>query len=45
MASVPGGGLCLADYVLDGDHVALFVTTAGEGSRSRCGSGGRLATT
>ncbi|HYG64042.1 MAG TPA: vitamin B12 dependent-methionine synthase activation domain-containing protein, partial [Thermoanaerobaculia bacterium] len=29
------GGLCLADYVLDGDHVALFVTTAGEGVRER----------
>jgi len=28
-------GLCLADYVLDGDHVALFVTTAGEGVRER----------
>jgi 5-methyltetrahydrofolate--homocysteine methyltransferase len=26
-------GLCLADYVLDGDHVALFVTTAGAGVR------------
>ncbi len=25
------GGLSLADYVLPGDHVALFVTTAGEG--------------
>src|SRR5687767_11880116 len=24
-----GGGLCLADYALDGDHVGLFVTTAG----------------
>ncbi len=29
------GGLCLADYVLPGDHVALFVTTAGEGVRER----------
>jgi 5-methyltetrahydrofolate--homocysteine methyltransferase len=29
------GGLCLADYVLPGDHVALFVTTAGEGVRQR----------
>jgi len=29
------GGLCLADYVLPGDHVALFVTTAGEGVRDR----------
>jgi 5-methyltetrahydrofolate--homocysteine methyltransferase len=28
-------GLCLADYVLPGDHVALFVTTAGEGVRER----------
>ncbi len=28
-------GLCLADYVLDGDHVALFVTTAGDGVRER----------
>ncbi|MBP1642339.1 MAG: methionine synthase [Acidobacteria bacterium] len=28
-------GLCLADYVLDGDHVALFVTTAGAGVRER----------
>lgn len=28
-------GLCLADYVLEGDHVALFVTTAGEGVRER----------
>ncbi|HVT58043.1 MAG TPA: methionine synthase [Thermoanaerobaculia bacterium] len=25
------GGLCLADYLLPGDHVALFVTTAGAG--------------
>ena len=29
------GGLCLADYVLPGDHLALFVTTAGEGVRQR----------
>jgi 5-methyltetrahydrofolate--homocysteine methyltransferase len=29
------GGLCLADYVLTGDHVALFVTTAGGGVRER----------
>ncbi len=29
------GGLCLADYVLPGDHIALFVTTAGEGVRER----------
>ncbi|HVR99234.1 MAG TPA: vitamin B12 dependent-methionine synthase activation domain-containing protein, partial [Thermoanaerobaculia bacterium] len=29
------GGLCLADYVLPGDHVALFVTTAGDGVRER----------
>jgi 5-methyltetrahydrofolate--homocysteine methyltransferase len=28
-------GLCLTDYVLDGDHVALFVTTAGGGVRER----------
>jgi 5-methyltetrahydrofolate--homocysteine methyltransferase len=28
-------GLCLADYVLDGDHVAVFVTTAGAGVRER----------
>jgi 5-methyltetrahydrofolate--homocysteine methyltransferase len=28
-------GLCLSDYVLDGDHVALFVTTAGAGVRER----------
>jgi 5-methyltetrahydrofolate--homocysteine methyltransferase len=26
-----GGGLCLTDYVLPGDHVALFVTSAGPG--------------
>ncbi len=29
------GGLSLADYVLPGDHIALFVTTAGEGVRER----------
>ena len=29
------GGLCLADYVLPGDHLALFVTTAGAGVRAR----------
>src|SRR5215203_2770085 len=29
------GGLSLADYVLPGDHVALFVTTAGEGIRAQ----------
>ncbi|HEY8021149.1 MAG TPA: methionine synthase [Thermoanaerobaculia bacterium] len=29
------GGLCLTDYVLPGDCVALFVTTAGEGVRAR----------
>ncbi len=29
------GGLCLTDYVLEGDHVALFVTTAGRGIRER----------
>jgi 5-methyltetrahydrofolate--homocysteine methyltransferase len=28
-------GLCVTDYVLAGDHVALFVTTAGEGVRER----------
>ncbi|KAB2962743.1 MAG: methionine synthase [Thermoanaerobaculia bacterium] len=28
-------GLCMADYVLDGDHVALLVTTAGAGVRER----------
>jgi 5-methyltetrahydrofolate--homocysteine methyltransferase len=28
-------GLCLTDYVLEGDHVALFVTTAGAGVRER----------
>ena len=28
-------GLCVADYVLPGDHVALFVTTAGAGVRER----------
>ena len=30
-----GDGLCLADYVLEHDHVALFVTTAGGGVRER----------
>jgi len=30
-----GPGLCLADYVLPGDHVALFVTTAGDRVRER----------
>ena len=30
-----GERLCLADYVLPGDHVALFVTTAGAGVRER----------
>jgi 5-methyltetrahydrofolate--homocysteine methyltransferase len=30
-----GERLCLADYVLPGDHVALFVTTAGRGVRER----------
>ena len=29
------GGLSLVDYVLPGDHVALFVTTSGEGVRER----------
>ncbi len=28
-------GLCLADYVCDDDHVALFVTTAGAGVQGR----------
>jgi 5-methyltetrahydrofolate--homocysteine methyltransferase len=28
-------GLCIADYVLEPDHVALFVTTAGAGVRDR----------
>ncbi len=28
-------GLCLSDYVLASDHVALFVTTAGAGVRER----------
>ncbi len=28
-------GFCITDYVLDNDHVALFVTTAGEGIRAR----------
>ncbi|HEV8629470.1 MAG TPA: methionine synthase [Thermoanaerobaculia bacterium] len=30
-----GERLCLADYVVPGDHVALFVTTAGKGVRAR----------
>ena len=30
-------GLCLTDYVLEGDHVALFVTTAGAGVRELVG--------
>jgi 5-methyltetrahydrofolate--homocysteine methyltransferase len=29
------GGLCLTDYALPGDHIALFVTTAGDGVRER----------
>jgi 5-methyltetrahydrofolate--homocysteine methyltransferase len=29
------GGLCLTDFVLPDDHVALFVTTAGDGVRER----------
>ncbi len=29
------GGLCLADFVLPDDHIALFVTTAGDGVRER----------
>jgi 5-methyltetrahydrofolate--homocysteine methyltransferase len=29
------GGLCLTDYVLAGDHVGLFVTTAGQEVRQR----------
>ena len=29
------GGLCLTDFVLPGDHVALFVTTAGDGVRDQ----------
>jgi 5-methyltetrahydrofolate--homocysteine methyltransferase len=28
-------GLCLADYVLSRDHVGLFVTTVGNGTRAR----------
>ncbi len=28
-------GLCLSDYVVERDHVGLFVTTAGEGVRDR----------
>ena len=30
-----GDGLCLADYVLEADHIALFVTTAGQKIRQR----------
>jgi 5-methyltetrahydrofolate--homocysteine methyltransferase len=30
-----GHRLCLADYLVDGDHLALFVTTAGRGIRER----------
>ncbi len=30
-----GDGCCLADYLLEDDHVALFVTTAGTGIRER----------
>jgi 5-methyltetrahydrofolate--homocysteine methyltransferase len=30
-----GGGFCLADYVLENDHVALLVTTAGVGIREQ----------
>ncbi|MDY7094779.1 MAG: methionine synthase [Acidobacteriota bacterium] len=30
-----GDGLCLTDYVLDDDHVAVFVTTAGAGVREQ----------
>ncbi|HZF12280.1 MAG TPA: methionine synthase [Thermoanaerobaculia bacterium] len=29
------GGLCLTDYLLPGDHLAIFVTTSGEGVRER----------
>jgi 5-methyltetrahydrofolate--homocysteine methyltransferase len=29
------GGLCLTDFVLPDDHVALFVTTAGDGVRDQ----------
>jgi 5-methyltetrahydrofolate--homocysteine methyltransferase len=29
------GGLCLTDFLLPEDHVALFVTTAGDGVRER----------
>jgi 5-methyltetrahydrofolate--homocysteine methyltransferase len=29
------GGLCLTDFVLPDDHIALFVTTAGDGVRER----------
>ena len=28
-------GLCLSDYILDQDHLALFVVTAGEGIREK----------
>ena len=28
-------GLCLSDYILNGDHLALFVVTAGEGIREK----------
>ncbi len=28
-------GFCITDYVLDNDHVALFVTTAGQGIRAQ----------
>ena len=31
-------GLCLTDYVLDEDHVALFVVTAGDGVREQAES-------
>ncbi|RLE21773.1 MAG: hypothetical protein DRJ65_15385 [Acidobacteria bacterium] len=30
-----GSGFCISDYVLDNDHVALFVTTAGHGIRAQ----------
>jgi 5-methyltetrahydrofolate--homocysteine methyltransferase len=30
-----GSGVCITDYVLDNDHVALFVTTAGHGIRAQ----------
>lgn len=35
LARQSGGGLCLTDYVLENDHVALFVTTAGHGVRAQ----------